>query len=157
MTSTISPQSFPQRTPRGRSRLDPGSCNLLLQGGGDLAVLAAGDINSEVFQVDRGEALISAGGSLGSARTVGDTNRSPSTEAVYTISVLGDAAKVDIRARKDATLDGALNATALPASVINTSRNTGALSSWLATLISPTFSIPTRRRANLRWPALPAT
>ena len=124
----------------GEAGSTPDLANLLLQGGGDLAVLAAGDINSGVFQVDRGEALISAGGSLGSARTVGDTNPiTASTEAVYTIVVLGDS-QVDIRARKDATLDGALNATALPASVINTSRNTGALSSFGDnTLISPTF------------------
>ena len=41
----------------------PNAANLVIQGG-DLTILADGDINSGVFEVDRGNALISAGGSL---------------------------------------------------------------------------------------------
>jgi filamentous hemagglutinin family protein len=108
----------------------PDPANLLVQGGGDLTLLAGGNVNSGVYQVDRGSALISAGGSLGSARTVADTNPLKSdTTPLYTLLVLGDS-QADVRARKDATLDGVLNSTALPASVINTTRNTGALSSF---------------------------
>ncbi len=108
----------------------PDAANLVIQGGGDLTVLAGGDINSGIFEVDRGHALISAGGSLGSARTLRDTNTSaPDTTPVYTLLVLGDA-QADVSARKDAILEGALNSTALPASIINTSRNLGALAAF---------------------------
>lgn len=109
----------------------PDPANLLIQGGGNLTMLAGGDINSGVFQVDRGHALINAGGSLDSARAVMDTASGSSSDStpVYTLLVLGDG-EIDIRARKDVTLDGALNSTALPASRINTSRNLGALSAF---------------------------
>ena len=111
----------------GAANSAPNAANLVIQGGGDLTILADGDINSGVFEVDRGNALISAGGSLGSARAVKDTNTANSTDTtpVHTLLVLGDG-EIDVRARKDLVLDGALNSTALPASVINTSRNTGA-------------------------------
>lgn len=109
----------------------PDPANLVIQGGGDLTVLAGGDINSGVFQVDRGHALINAGGSLGSARAIKDTAAGASLDPspIYTLLVLGDGG-IDVRARKDAVLEGALNATALPVSKINTSRNLGALSAF---------------------------
>ncbi|SCY19286.1 filamentous haemagglutinin family protein [Nitrosospira sp. Nsp13] len=102
----------------------PDPANLVIQGGGDLTLLAGGDVNSGMFQVDRGHALISAGGSLGSARTVQDTadGSSSDTTPVYTLLVLGDG-KIDVRARKDATLEGVLNATTLPAARANTLGN----------------------------------
>ncbi|HVW65277.1 MAG TPA: filamentous hemagglutinin family protein [Nitrosospira sp.] len=114
----------------GAAGSTPDPANLVVQGGGDLTVLAGRNINSGVFQVDRSETLINAGGSLGSARTVVDTNPLNSDMTpIYTLLVLGDS-EMDVRARKDAILDGVLNSTALPASVINTTRNTGALSSF---------------------------
>ncbi|PTR08034.1 filamentous hemagglutinin family protein [Nitrosospira sp. Nsp5] len=102
----------------------PDPANLVIQGGGDLTLLAGGDVNSGIFQVDRGHALISAGGSLGSARAVQDTadGSSSDTTPVYTLLVLGDG-KIDVRARKDATLEGVLNATTLPAARANTLGN----------------------------------
>ena len=114
----------------GTANSVPDAANLVIQGGGDLTVLAGGDINSGIFEVDRGHALISAGGSLGSARAVKDTNTGNSdTTPVYTLLVIGDG-QAEVRARKDAILEGTLNATALPASVINTSRNTGTLAAF---------------------------
>lgn len=110
----------------GAANSVPDAANLLIQRGGDLTVLAGGDINSGIFEVDRGHALINAGGSLGSARNLKDTNPgAPDTTPVYTLLVLGDS-QADVGARKDAILEGALNSTALPASIINTSRNLGA-------------------------------
>ncbi|KIO50353.1 filamentous haemagglutinin family protein [Nitrosospira sp. NpAV] len=102
----------------------PDPADLVIQGGGDLTLLAGGNVNSGMFQVDRGHALISAGGSLGSARAVQDTadGSSSDTSPVYTLLVMGDG-KIDVRVRKDAILEGVLNATTLPAARANTLGN----------------------------------
>ncbi|SFW10905.1 filamentous haemagglutinin family protein [Nitrosovibrio sp. Nv17] len=94
----------------------PDAANLVVQGGGDLSVLAGGDIHGGLFQVDRGQGLIDAGGSLGAPSSVGSS-------PLHTLLALADA-QIDVRARRDVTLESVLNATVLPtASALTTNPN----------------------------------
>ncbi|MCW5623888.1 MAG: filamentous hemagglutinin family protein [Burkholderiales bacterium] len=90
----------------------PDLANLVEQGGGDLTVIAGGDILGGVFLVQKGEALISAGGSVGSARQINDV-------PLYPVIALGDAT-LDMRAGRDLTVETVFNPTMLRQAVANT-------------------------------------
>ncbi|MDR3416946.1 MAG: filamentous hemagglutinin family protein [Nevskia sp.] len=109
----------------------PDISQLIVNGGGSLQVQAGGDIKSGLYEDDRGNALISAGGNITTGRNISDTNpqgasRAPGyvavdDAAVYPILVYGyDAGTFNINARADLTIEDAVNATALAEAGANT-------------------------------------
>jgi filamentous hemagglutinin family protein len=106
---------------KGAGGSQPSLNNLVVDGGGNLAIDAGGDIDSGIFEADRGNARISAGGSLASGRTDSQTNPSPTTDhPVFPILVFGyGGGTFDVSARSDLTIDAALNATVLPEAAAN--------------------------------------
>jgi filamentous hemagglutinin family protein len=101
---------------------------LVVDGGGTLRIRAGGNIRSGVFETDWGNALVSAGESIGSGRTLGDTNpllegslTTPLPDAaIYPVLVYGyHAGGFQLSARTDLTVDAAVNATTLPEAAAN--------------------------------------
>ena len=84
--------------------------SLVVNGGGDLAVTAGGNVESGVFQDDLGHASIRAGGAIEAAAGRG----------VAPILVAANST-FDLHAGGDVTLDGMYNSTALPEAVANRS------------------------------------
>lgn len=100
----------------GAANSMPDAAKLLVTGGGNIHVHAGGDIKSGLFEVDRGQAVIQAGGSL----TTGHNNIEGS--AIYPIVAVGDNSSADLRARGDLTIEGSINATALPISTVGNAK-----------------------------------
>jgi len=78
-----------------------------IAGGGDLHVATGGDIRGGVFYVGKGKAHLQAGGSITHAQG----------ETVYPVLALGDG-QYAVRARKNLTVEGIVNPTALPVSAV---------------------------------------
>lgn len=95
----------------------PTANDLVVTGGGNLDVIAGRDIASGVFQVDRGNARLEAGGAVTSGRVVAATNPvSGDQRAVYPVLLLADGS-IEIAGRTGVTIQSALNSTALPVAV----------------------------------------
>ncbi|MHB1188783.1 filamentous haemagglutinin family protein [Thiobacillus sp.] len=99
VTNARQPASFGQMVDASRQ---------VIQGGGDLAVRAGGDIEGGLFFVDRGIGRIKTGGAVveGLART---------NQAVGTVLALGDAS-VDMSARRGVGLESVINSGLVPQS-----------------------------------------
>jgi filamentous hemagglutinin family protein len=105
----------------------PSAANLVLTGGGQLAVKAGGDIVSGVFEDDWGNAVLRAGGALtsGPDSTWGQQFPnpqspllpSPSTE-IFPIIVAGNGL-FEVRGRSGVALAGIANSTTLPITQLN--------------------------------------
>ena len=110
----------------------PSSTNVILTGGGQLQVHAAGNISSGVFEDDWGNATISSGASLNSGTTLGTVltglDQSELTPAqiaapIYPILVAGEGG-FEVSARSGANINLVANSTTLPETVAN-SRSVG--------------------------------
>lgn len=86
--------------------------NLVEQGGGDLKVLAGGDVSGGLFYVQKGSGLLAADGSIGSSRELAG-------EILHTLLAAG-AATFDVRAGGDVTIESVFNPTALRQAANNT-------------------------------------
>lgn len=86
---------------------------LLINGGGDLDVLAGRDILSGIYGVDHGQAHLEAGRSITSGRIASETGKSAAP--VYTILGLGNS-QFDVIAGSDLNIETALNPLVLPQS-----------------------------------------
>ena len=99
----------------------PSSSNLLVYGAGNLVVKAGGNIDSGAFEDDWGNASISAGGSLGSATTLGaeipnvqqDNIFTPLTTPIYAVLLPGSGT-FDVSGRAGVTINSVVNSTTLP-------------------------------------------
>lgn len=94
--------------PIGPSRDD---YTTVVRGGGDLSVRAGGDIRGGVYFVERGTALLSAGGDVTSGGPL-----APQANVMnpwYTTLALGDA-QIDVQARGDVALGAIVNPMILP-------------------------------------------
>ena len=92
----------------------------LTTGGGNLRVEAGRDVLSGVYLAASGDAMIRAGRDIASGRTVGDTAiyaddglSGLSAQAIYTLIGVQDG-QARLVARRDATLETAVNPTAVP-------------------------------------------
>ncbi len=86
--------------------------NLVVLGGGDIRIDAARDIASGVFFVARGQANLTAGGSIREGRTAADTGGN-SDSPIHTILALADG-DFKLHAAGDIKLETVLNPTAIP-------------------------------------------
>jgi filamentous hemagglutinin len=110
----------------GAAGTAPSSSNLLVYGAGNLVVKAAGNIDSGAFEDDWGNASISAGGSLGSATTLGaeipaiqqDNIATPLTTPIYAVLLPGSGT-FDVSGRAGVTINSVVNSTTLPVTTGN--------------------------------------